>query len=198
MLYVNYTSIKNVFMLTIINNKKQAVSEVVTARLKASWGQGLCLWLYPFQQCFQPQHTYKIVVVVVFSHLVMSGWIWLCHPMDYIAFQAPLSMGFPRQEHWSGLPCLPPGDLPDPGIEPQSPALMGRFLTTESSGNPFTDNCLVVEWRGLCNSNKLWAMPCRATQDRWVIVESSDKTRSTVGGNGNHPSILAVRTSSTV
>ena len=39
------------------------------------------------------------------------------------AHQAPLSMGFSRQEDWSGLPCPPPGDLPDPGIEPRSPAL---------------------------------------------------------------------------
>ena len=37
------------------------------------------------------------------------------------AHQAPLSMGFSRQEHWSGLPCPPPGDLPDPGIEPTPP-----------------------------------------------------------------------------
>ena len=40
------------------------------------------------------------------------------------AHQAPLSMGFSRQEDWSGLPCPPPGDLPDPGIEPRSPALL--------------------------------------------------------------------------
>ena len=39
------------------------------------------------------------------------------------ARQAPLSMGFSRQEYWSGLPCPPPGDLPNPGIEPRSPAL---------------------------------------------------------------------------
>ena len=48
-----------------------------------------------------------------------------------IAHQAPLSMGFSRQEYWSGLPCSPPGDLPDPGIKPApltSPALSGRFL----------------------------------------------------------------------
>ena len=47
------------------------------------------------------------------------------------AFQAPLSMGFSRQEYWSGLPFPPPGDLPNPGIEPASPALAGRFFTTE-------------------------------------------------------------------
>ena len=49
-----------------------------------------------------------------------------------VARQAPLSMGFSRQEYWSGLPCPPPGDLPDPGIEPVSPAypaLGGGFFT---------------------------------------------------------------------
>ena len=40
-----------------------------------------------------------------------------------VARQAPLSMGFSRQEYWSGLPFLPPGDLPEPGIKPESPAL---------------------------------------------------------------------------
>ena len=40
--------------------------------------------------------------------------------MDYVAHQAPLSMGFSRQEYWSGLPCPPPGDLPNPGIKLES------------------------------------------------------------------------------
>ena len=43
----------------------------------------------------------------------------LCNPVD-VAHQAPLSMGFSRQEYWSGLPCLPTGALPNPGIEPAS------------------------------------------------------------------------------
>ena len=50
-----------------------------------------------------------------------------------VTHQAPLSTGFFRQEYWSGLPCPPPGDLPDPGIEPgslMSPALAGEFSTT--------------------------------------------------------------------
>ena len=50
-----------------------------------------------------------------------------------VARQAPLSMGFSRQEYWGGLPCPPPGDLPDPGIKPTSlpsPALVGGFFTT--------------------------------------------------------------------
>ena len=48
-----------------------------------------------------------------------------------VACQAPLSMEFPRQEYWSGLPFPSPGDLPDPGIEPVSLALAGIFFTTE-------------------------------------------------------------------
>ena len=55
----------------------------------------------------------------------------LCDPMD-VACQAPLSLGFSRQEYWSGLPCPPPGHLPDPGTESMSPALAGRFLTTST------------------------------------------------------------------
>ena len=53
-----------------------------------------------------------------------------------VALQAPLSMGCPRQEYWSGLPFPPPGDLPDPGIEPVSPALQVDSLPTEPPGKP--------------------------------------------------------------
>ena len=52
-----------------------------------------------------------------------------------IASQAPLSMGFPRQEYWSGLPFPSSGDLPNQGIKPESPALQGRFFTIEPPGN---------------------------------------------------------------
>ena len=48
--------------------------------------------------------------------------------------QAPLSMGFSRPEYWSGLPCPPPGGLPDPEMEPESSALAGRFFTTDLPG----------------------------------------------------------------
>ena len=60
-----------------------------------------------------------------------------------VALQAPLSMGFPRQEFWSGLPFRPPGDLPRPGMEAASlasPALEGGFFTTEPSGKPHMMN----------------------------------------------------------
>ena len=80
-----------------------------------------------------------------------------------VAHQAPLSMGFPRQEwvYWSGLSFPPPGDLPNPGIEPVSPALGGRFFTTEPPGmaSPSKDTFTATFgsdriWsKGLCRCN---------------------------------------------
>ena len=63
------------------------------------------------------------------------------------AHQAPLSMGFSSQEHWSELPFPTPGDLPDPGIEPESPAspaLAGGFFTTEPPGKPSCYACSLL------------------------------------------------------
>ena len=57
----------------------------------------------------------------------------LCDPMDY---SPPLSMGFSRQEYWSGLPFPSPGDLPDPGVEPGCPAMQAGFLPSELPGKP--------------------------------------------------------------
>ena len=73
---------------------------------------------------------------LLFSHKVMSdsfATLWT------VALQAFLSIGFPRQEHWSGLPLPPPWDLPDQGTEPMSlvsPVFVGGFFTTEPSGKP--------------------------------------------------------------
>ena len=65
--------------------------------------------------------------------------VWLFATPCTVAHQVPLFMGFSRQEYWSGLPCPPPGDLPDPGIKPRSPAppaLAGGFFITEPPGKP--------------------------------------------------------------
>ena len=62
--------------------------------------------------------------------LVTKSCLTLVTPWT-VVFQAPLSMGFSRQEYWSGLPFPSPGDLPDPGIEPRSPALQTDSLLTE-------------------------------------------------------------------
>ena len=71
------------------------------------------------------------------SVLVCSSCLTLVTPWT-VARQAPLSMGFSRQEYWSGLPFPPPGDLPYPGIEPESPmspALQTHSLPAEAKAN---------------------------------------------------------------
>ena len=64
----------------------------------------------------------------VVSNSLATPWTGACQP--------PLSMGFSRQEYWSGLPLPSPGNLPNPKIEPTSPTLAGRFFTTELPGKP--------------------------------------------------------------
>ena len=67
----------------------------------------------------------------------------LCPTPWTVAHQAPMSMGFSRQEYWSGLPFPPPGDLPDPGIKPRSPALQADALTSEPPGKPIVGNLML-------------------------------------------------------
>ena len=77
----------------------------------------------------------KIHFLVCMCAELLQWCLTLCDPMD-CSPSAPLSMRFSRQEYWSGLPCPPPGDLPDPGMEPvslTSPALAGRFFTASTT-----------------------------------------------------------------
>ena len=67
---------------------------------------------------------------------VAQSCLTLCDPMDCIAHQAPQFMEFSRQEYWSGLPFPSPGDLPNPGVEPRSPALQAGALPFEPPGKP--------------------------------------------------------------
>ena len=84
----------------------------------------------------------------VLSHVRLFVTLWT------VACQAPLSMEFPRQKYWSGLPFPPPGDLPDPGTEPAALALAGRFLTTNATWVAPTDH-LQMENKGmLCFGNR--------------------------------------------
>ena len=76
-----------------------------------------------------------------FSCVQLFATLWA------VACQAPLSMGFPRQENWSGLPYLPPGDLPNPGIEPvslASPALAGSSFTTRVTWEALSRSLLLL------------------------------------------------------
>ena len=85
------------------------------------------------------------LVINFFSYLLLTwetcvlscfSCVWLFMTLWTVAHQAPLFMGFSRQEYWSGLPFPSPGDLPDPGIEPGSPALEADALTSEPPGKP--------------------------------------------------------------
>ena len=71
------------------------------------------------------------------SKVKLLSPVWLFATPWTVAYQAPLSMEFSRQEYWSGLPFPSPGDLPDPGIEPRSPALQADALTSEPPGKPW-------------------------------------------------------------
>ena len=74
------------------------------------------------------------------QHMRAKSRVGLCATLGTVARQAPLSMGFSRQEYWSGLPCPPPGELPDPGVELVSlvsPILAGGvFITCDSWEGP--------------------------------------------------------------
>ena len=73
---------------------------------------------------------WRAYVLSYFSHIQLFATLWT------VTHQAPLSMGFSRQEYWSGLPCPPPRDLPFPGIEPaplMPPPLAGGFLNASAT-----------------------------------------------------------------
>ena len=76
------------------------------------------------------EHRKGIVKVKSLSRVRLFATLWT------IAYQAPPSMEFSRQEYWSGLPFPSPGDLPNPGIKPGSPALWADALLSEPPGNP--------------------------------------------------------------
>ena len=92
--------------------------------------------------------TYNVLLkdfFILFTHVAITGGgggglvAKLCPILAIawtVAHQAPLSMGFSRQEYWSGLPFPSPGDLPNPEIEPGSPASQADSLPTELQGKP--------------------------------------------------------------
>ena len=85
---------------------------------------------YSFPLCLCCWGERHACVLSHFSHVQLFATLWAITP------QVPLTRGFSRQEHWSALPCPPPGDLPDPGIKPKSflsLALGGRFFITRAT-----------------------------------------------------------------
>ena len=80
---------------------------------------------------------FSVCIMIVYAcELSCSSHLPLCVTLRTVARQASLSMGFSRQEYWSGWPCPPPGDLPDPGTEPVSltpPTLAGGLFTPKAA-----------------------------------------------------------------
>ena len=115
-------------------------------------------------------HVYMLSHSVVFDSFV-TPWT--------VAHQAPLSMGFSKQEYWSGLPCSLPGDLPEPGIDtpsPVSPALAGGLLTAEPPGKPISSATPAIDCPALGARRALpsWELPLlgdsfsSAVESRWA------------------------------
>ena len=101
--------------------------------VKPSGSRPLWASLFPIWQpsCWT-RSALAVLLILIMSLLVAQLYLALGDPVDYSP-PGPLSVGFSRQEYWSGLPCPPPGHLPDPGIKLTSltsPALAGRFFTT--------------------------------------------------------------------
>ena len=96
-----------------------------------------------------------------------------------VAYQAPPSMGFPRQECWSGLPFPSPGDLPDPGVEPRSPALLAEALLSEPPGKPL---------RAIKETLTQWtSQPAPEAQMNWANLEDNS-----VGWSLRYPGLFCM------
>ena len=88
-----------------------------------------------FLVLYAQMETKKLCCCLVASEVKLLSRVRLFATPWTVAYQAPLSMGFSRQECWSELPFPSPGDLPEPGIEPGSPALQADALPSEPPGN---------------------------------------------------------------
>ena len=102
-----------------------------------------------------PHHSWKTKKMCARCHVQLFVTSWT------VIHQAPLSMEFSKQEDWSGLPFPPPRDLPNPGTDPTSPALAGRFLTDES-------HCIYQSscpswWVGILSIAHAQAVPCHSS-----------------------------------
>ena len=99
------------------------------------------VWFYSIMcvlhalNCTFKNSTAHVIFALKYISKVALSCLTLCDPMD-VAYQVPLTMGFSRQEYWSGLPFPVPGDISEPGIEPGCPALQTDGLPSEPPGKP--------------------------------------------------------------
>ena len=125
-------------------------------------------YIYIYTCVYTHTHTHTHEV------LGMQSCPTLCDPLDYS--HAPLSMEFSRQEYWGGLPFPPPGDLPHPGVEPESPKLQADSLPSEPPGKPqyiYTHNKIRLshkkEWNNAIYSNMDGS---RDYHSKWRIIKT--------------------------
>ena len=124
-------------------------------------------WTTACQASLSITNSQSLLKLMSMEVMMPSNHLILCHPqvkwvsevaqscpifatLWTVAYQASPSMGFSRQEYWSGLPFPSPGDLPDPGIEPGSPALEADALTSDPPGKPQTSPQLSHHRDSLC------------------------------------------------
>ena len=106
-----------------------------------------------------------------------------------VAYQAPPSMGFSRQEYWSGLPFPSPGDLSNPGIEPGSPEFQADALTSEPPGKSHSIIGRIQLMRSLTELHKMMCI-CSATNDLSCYINLCDTCTSAVNGLSCHIVII--------
>ena len=101
---------------------------IVAIIQRLNWGWRVCFQEGPLTGCGQEASLHCLMCMLsLFSRVWLFVTLWTVAPQD------SLSMAFSRQEYWNRWPIPTPGDLPDSGIEPVSPALAGRFLTTSTT-----------------------------------------------------------------
>ena len=123
------------------------------------------IWTQHSWENFRELNQENKLCLLMLSHVQFFVTPWT------VARQAPLSMGFSRQEYCSGLPCPPVGNLPNPGIKPMSlasPALAGRFFTTVATWVPLTPTLSSVLPVGLPHSSSARAWPPRSRHLKWT------------------------------
>ena len=116
---------------SVLNPTRQTVSNLLQSFLsrERGWSKILEEFRWSSQRKSIIPTIMSLPLILKWSRSVMSDSLWP-HGL-YVAYQAPPSMGFSRQEYWSGLPFPSPGDLPDPGIEPRSAEFQADALTSE-------------------------------------------------------------------
>ena len=120
--------------------KSKYLKEILSQKIFAEHQMCVQIWDCYFVQGFVKSYSRIISCACRLNHF---SCVWLFATLWIVAHQAPLFMGFSRQEYWSGLPSPSPGDLPNSGIRPGSPALQLDSLRAEQPGKPHNE---IVIW----------------------------------------------------